>query len=121
MTAMMQEGYLTDSLDTRVDLRLSREYHAEIMPPGRMPSGAPSLQPYFSVVIPLEFHRGQADRCVEAWTLKQTYPRDRFEVIVVAPDNFPTNNLRAIEELLSPNDRLLVSSERHDMPLCVEG
>ena len=77
--------------------------------------------PTFSIIIPLEFHRGQAVKCLETWVRGQTYPRDRFEVIVVAPMRFPADALERIRRILTAQDQVLLRGEEHDMPLVVEG
>ncbi len=75
----------------------------------------------FSIIIPLEYHRGQADRCLRAWTQEQTFPRKNYEMILVAPRNFPAGELQALRAFLSPHDQLLIRREEHDMPLCAAG
>ena len=34
----------------------------------------------FSVIIPLEFHRGQVEECLQRWVHQQTYPREQYEI-----------------------------------------
>ena len=76
---------------------------------------------HFSVIIPLEFHRGQGTRCVRAWCKGQDLPAHEFEVIAVMPRHYPSAERRAIEVALRPNDRLVMSDNAHDMAHCVEG
>jgi len=75
----------------------------------------------FSVIIPLELHHGQAERCLLRWIREQTYPRALYEVLAVAPDSLPVRALRKWELLLSSRDRLLLCPERHDMSLYMAG
>ena len=59
----------------------------------------------FSVIIPLEFHRGQAVRCVRGWAEGQLFPREQFEIVIAAPVGHPTAELDEIRGLLGPQDR----------------
>ncbi len=74
--------------------------------------------PLFSVVIPLEYHRGQWERCWLAWRA-QTLPKTQYESILVVPRDFPERD--KLSALLGPNDRLEYSTERHDIGLCAIG
>ncbi|HEY5793281.1 MAG TPA: hypothetical protein VIS74_08280, partial [Chthoniobacterales bacterium] len=74
-----------------------------------------------SVIIPLEFHRGLAERCIAAWSRGQTYPRECYQIVIVAPDTCSEKQLRAIRAALHPADRLLVKPLHHDMPLVAAG
>ncbi len=78
-------------------------------------------KPSFSVIVPLEFHRGKAEECVRGWCRAQTYPRELFEVLLLAPEGFPVAELDALRPLLTSRDRLLLLPGCHDMALCVEG
>jgi hypothetical protein len=74
--------------------------------------------PLFSVVIPLEYHRGQWERCWLEWQA-QTLPRSQYELILVVPPDFPERE--KLPALLGPQDRLEYSTERHDIGLCAVG
>lgn len=37
----------------------------------------------FSIIIPLEFHRGQSEECLRRWVKEQDYLREQFEVVAV--------------------------------------
>lgn len=76
--------------------------------------------PMFSVIVPLEFHRGQARTCLEGWARHQTYPRDRYEILLAAPHTHPADDLDSLRAILTPHDRVLVLPDRHDMPLVAE-
>lgn len=81
---------------------------------------APSpAAPFFSVIIPLEFHRGQAVECLRSWA-RQTFARERFEIIVACPPGFPLRELTLIRSMLAGHDRLLQLPHRHDMALCAD-
>ena len=78
----------------------------------------PTARPAFSVIIPLEFHRGTADECVRAWTSQVDLPRSAYEILLAAPAGFSESDLTALQALLGRGDRVLRFSERHDVPLC---
>ncbi|MDA0657553.1 MAG: hypothetical protein O3C60_01820 [Planctomycetota bacterium] len=71
----------------------------------------------FSVLIPMEFHRGLATRCVSGWTQRQDFPRSEFEVIVAAPRRGDAAETASVAAVLGPQDRLLFVDANHDMPL----
>jgi len=63
-------------------------------------------QPEVSVIIALPDHLGLAIACVESLVREQTYPRDRFEVIVVTDGSDSALDSR-VKELLGPGDRMI--------------
>ena len=86
-----------------------------------MSQGAPvdfMNTPQFSVIIPLEYHRGQWERCWLGWQT-QSIPRSQYEMILVVPPDFPEQE--KLPALLGPQDRLEYSDERHDIGLCAVG
>jgi hypothetical protein len=74
--------------------------------------------PIFSVIIPLEFHRGQWERCWLGWQA-QTVSKTQYEIILIVPSDFPERDKLAA--LLRPRDRLIYSNERHDVALSAIG
>jgi hypothetical protein len=72
----------------------------------------------FSVIIPLESHRGEAVRCVRGWAKGQQFPREQFEIVVASPAGHSTPELDEIRGLLGPQDRMLEIDRHHDMDLC---
>ena len=74
----------------------------------------------FSVIIPLEFHRGQAVRCVRGWAEGQLFPREQFEILIASPAGHPTAELDEVRGLLGPQDRVLEFDRHHDMDLCAK-
>jgi hypothetical protein len=77
----------------------------------------PMIVPLFSVIIPLEFHRGQWDRAWQGWQ-SQTLDRASFEIILVVPPDFPDRDkLSALGDLA----HLAYSRHSHDTDLCVDG
>jgi hypothetical protein len=74
--------------------------------------------PLFSVIIPLEYHRDQWERCWLGWHA-QTLPETQYELILVVPPDFPEQE--KLPALLGPTDRLEHSTERHDIGLCAVG
>jgi hypothetical protein len=81
-------------------------------------SGMKSLR--FSVLVPLEFHRGVARQCVRAWR-NQSLDAVLYEIILLAPPGFPPAELAELARLLRPWDRLVHSAAHHDMGLVAEG
>jgi hypothetical protein len=76
--------------------------------------------PLFSVIVPLEFHRGHWERCLLTWQA-QTMAKSQFEVILVMPPNFPAIARDKLAVLLGPQDRIQYSNEIHDVGLCAVG
>ncbi len=88
-------------------------------PPAARGTAASAARPAVSVIVPLESHRGYAMRCIRAWATEQTFPRERFEIVVAAPPGYPAEELDEIRALLAPLDRVLELDAGHDMDLCV--
>lgn len=74
----------------------------------------------FSVLIPLEFHRGLAERCIRGWCGSQSVPGDTYEVLVAAPADHDCEELDRIASVLRPHDSLLKLQHKHDMALVAE-
>ncbi len=73
------------------------------------------MGPNVSVIIALPDHRGLAIKSVKSWVQEQTYPRKRFEVIVVT-DGSDSNLDGQVKELLGPEDEFIyhpTSNELH--------
>jgi hypothetical protein len=70
-----------------------------------------------SIIIPVEFHRGQAIACIHGWTQEQSYPADQYEIILSAPNTIDIELEAEIRALLRPWDRLEKFSHNHDMAL----
>ena len=75
-------------------------------------------KPLFSVIVPLEYHRGQWERCWLGWQA-QTVAKSQYETILVVSPDFPEPDKLAA--LLGPQDRLEYSDEQHDIGLCAIG
>jgi hypothetical protein len=74
--------------------------------------------PLFSVVIPLEFHRGQWEQSWLAW-MSQTADRSLYEIVLVVPPDFTANaELKALA-----GDAALIehAALNHDIGLCAFG
>src|SRR5688572_5579722 len=72
----------------------------------------------FSIIIPLEFHRGQVEACLHRWAYEQTYPRNQYEVIAAGcRSSFDEETLASFESNLDTNDRLLLYDQPHDIAL----
>jgi hypothetical protein len=73
----------------------------------------------FSVIIPLEFHRGYVQACLRRWTREQTYAPERYEVVAAGcRGSMDAEARRAVERELRPQDRLLLYDDPHDVALC---
>ena len=75
-------------------------------------------KPLISVIVPLEYHRGQWERCWLGWQA-QTVAKSQYETILVVPPDFPERE--KLPALLGPRDRLEYSNEQHDIGLCAIG
>ncbi len=76
-----------------------------------------TIAPLFSIIVPLEYHRGQWERCWQGWQA-QTLDKAAFETILVVPPDFPQRD-RVSE--LAGIARLECSEHSHDVALCVDG
>src|SRR5260370_22215241 len=76
-----------------------------------------TIVPLLSIIIPLEFHRGQWDRAWQGWQ-SQTLDRASFEIILVVPPDFPDRDKFAE---LGDLARLGYSNHSHDIRLCAAG
>ncbi len=86
----------------------------------RRPSEPGTVTPRFSVIIPLEEHRGHAVSCVRAWVEQRDFPREQFELVIASPPDYPPAELEELQSLLAGHDRLLRLVHDHDMGLCAE-
>lgn len=78
-------------------------------------SGSP---PLFSIIIPLEFHRGQWERAWLGWK-EQTVDSSLYEIVLVVPPDFsPQEELSALARL---GARLEDADCCHDVGLCAIG
>lgn len=74
--------------------------------------------PLFSIIIPLEFHRGKFDHAWQAWQ-RQDIDSTLLEIILMIPPGFEDHGI-----LPTANDRRVrvqFSEARHDIALCAEG
>ncbi|MBR0716268.1 glycosyltransferase family 2 protein [Bradyrhizobium liaoningense] len=86
------------------------------MPKSQPASGAEP--PLFSIIIPLEYHRGQWEQSWQGWT-QQTVERSLYEIILVVPPDFsPRESLAA---LAGNGARLEFAESVHDIGLCAIG
>jgi hypothetical protein len=76
----------------------------------------------FSIIIPLEFHRGQVEACLQLWGREQTYPRNQYEIIAVGcQHSLDEATIAFFKSLMGEHDRFLLFNEPHDMALCAYG
>jgi hypothetical protein len=80
------------------------------------PDDASASPPVFSIIVPLEFHRGQWERCWKGWN-DQTIARSMYETILVVPPGFQQQAL--LNEFSA--DRVEFSEHSHDIALCHAG
>jgi hypothetical protein len=80
-----------------------------------IPAQSPPMK--FSVLIPLEFNRGLAVRCIRGWAEGQSYARHDYEILVAASESHAPEELEAIRGILQPCDRILQFPLAHDMAL----
>ncbi len=74
--------------------------------------------PLYSIIIPLEFHRGQWERAWLSWN-EQTVDRSLYEIILVVPPDFsPRDELSALAQF---GARLEFADSCHDIGLCAIG
>lgn len=78
----------------------------------------PTPAPRFSVIIPLEFHRGQGHDCILGWTQGQDYPREQFEIVLAIPPGFPREEATILRSMLAPHDQAIDLPHEHDIALC---
>jgi len=74
--------------------------------------------PLFSVIIPLEFHRGQWEQSWLGWT-SQTADRSLFEIILAVPPGFTAH--AELEALAADAARIEHAALNHDIGLCAFG
>jgi hypothetical protein len=74
--------------------------------------------PLFSIIVPLEYHRGQWEQCWLGWQA-QTLPKSKYEVILVVPPDFAQRE--KLPAMLGPGDRIEYSTEHHDIGLSAQG
>ncbi|MEZ5819181.1 MAG: glycosyltransferase family A protein [Xanthobacteraceae bacterium] len=82
------------------------------------PFDASAREPLFSVIIPLEFHRGQWERAWQGWQA-QTLDSTAFEIILVVPPAFPDRD--KLHKSAGSQVRLEYSQDSHDIDLCAVG
>jgi hypothetical protein len=80
------------------------------------PDDASASAPVFSIIVPLEFHRGQWERCWKGWN-DQSIARSMYETILVVPPGFQPRTL--LNEFSA--DRVEFSEHSHDIALCHAG
>ena len=74
--------------------------------------------PLFSIIIPLEYHRGQWEQSWLGWT-SQTADKSLYEIILVVPPDFKTRE--ELEALAADKARIEFTESEHDIGLCAFG
>ncbi|MGL9618804.1 hypothetical protein QRQ56_12415 [Bradyrhizobium sp. U531] len=74
--------------------------------------------PLFSVIIPLEYHRGQWEQSWLGWT-SQTADKSLYEIILVVPPDFRAGE--ELKALAGDGARLEFTDSEHDIGLCAFG
>lgn len=85
---------------------------------GPAPTPSATTVPRFSIIIPLEFHRGQGEDCLRGWTQGQDYARDQYELVLAIPPSLPEEEVATLLAMLSPQDQAIRLPEEHDIALC---
>ena len=74
--------------------------------------------PRLAVIIPLDDARGNALEHLSSWTSRQTYPRERFQVVLGTDGSWPAMEAR-FSQLLMPHDRVVRCARgSHERTLC---
>lgn len=77
--------------------------------------------PFFSVIIPLEWHRERWEQCLRAWQT-QTLDDSQYELILVLSPSFTERDrLLALLAEADGRYRVVTSESNHDMGLCAFG
>lgn len=74
--------------------------------------------PLFSIIIPLEYHRGQWEQSWLGWT-SQTADKSLYEIILVVPTDFTAR--AELNALAGDSARLEFTDSNHDVGLCAFG
>lgn len=74
--------------------------------------------PLFSIIIPLEYHRGQWEQSWLGWT-SQTADKSLYEIILVVPPDFRARE--DLKALAGDKARLEFTDSEHDIGLCAFG
>jgi len=74
--------------------------------------------PLFSIIIPLEYHRGQWEQSWLGWT-SQTVDKSLYEIILVVPPDFVAPD--ELKALAGERARLEFTASDHDIGLCAFG
>jgi hypothetical protein len=74
--------------------------------------------PLFSIIIPLEYHRGQWEQSWLGWT-SQTADKSLYEIILVVPPDFTARD--ELNTLAVDKARLEFTNSDHDIGLCAFG
>jgi hypothetical protein len=83
-----------------------------------VPAPYGSESPLFSIIIPLEFHRGQWELAWLGWT-SQTADKSLYEIILVVPPDFTARE--QLTALAGDRARLEFTDSDHDVGLCAFG
>ena len=83
-----------------------------------LPANAGGESPLFSIIIPLEFHRGQWEQSWLGWT-SQTADQSLYEIILVVPPDFTARE--ELTALAGGRARLEFTNSDHDIGLCAFG
>jgi hypothetical protein len=73
-----------------------------------------------SIIIPMEFHRGQSLDCILGWVRQDACVADQYQIVIVAPDTIDAGTEAAILALLRSWDIFKKYPYYHDMSLIAE-
>ncbi|WP_426612136.1 glycosyltransferase family 2 protein [Bradyrhizobium sp. McL0616] len=83
-----------------------------------LPAKSGGESPLFSIIIPLEFHRGQWEQSWLGWT-SQIADQSLYEIILVVPPDFTARE--QLTALAGGRARLEFTNSDHDVGLCAFG
>ena len=69
----------------------------------------------FSVIVPLVDGRGEELACLRSWTHDQSYPREKFQVVLVSAGQDPDFDRRAAELLRAQDLFIAGAGSMHDL------
>jgi len=76
--------------------------------------------PKWSIIIPLEFHRGVGTDCLAKWS-ELRRAGGRFELVLAAPESMRDPEVESFTKHMGDGDQILYFPEEHDMNLVASG
>jgi hypothetical protein len=76
--------------------------------------------PRWSIIIPLEFHRGVGTDCLAKWSELRS-AGGHFELVLAAPESMRGPEAEVFSKYMGDGDQILFFPEEHDMDLVASG